>query len=358
MEYLIGILILVGLLIFVHELGHFAVAKLLGVKVLKFSLGFPPTIVSRRWGETEYMIGSIPLGGYVKLLGEDPDSQDKIAPEELPRAFSSKSLLARAAIIVAGPASNYLMAILILCAGYIAGMPVPASKIGKVLEESPALEAGIREGDHVVAIDGAPVSRWDQMSRVIEKSAGREVSLTVERSGDTVGLVVTPRVSKRKDVFGNPLGEIGVMSSRETVALGLYGSIYEGCRFTFILTGLVVETIAKLAKAEISVDNLAGPITIVQASGQSLKKGVFSFIFLLAFISINLAILNLLPVPILDGGHLMFFLVEAIIRRPVTGRIRELATLAGIMFIVLLMVVVFYNDITRIIYKGWELKPP
>ncbi len=358
MEYFLGFLILLGVLIFVHEFGHFAVAKLLGVKVLKFSLGFPPAMISRRWGETEYIISWIPLGGYVKLLGEDPDSQDNIAPEELHRAFSSKPLLARAAIIVAGPASNYLMAILILCAGYMAGMPVPASKIGKVLEDSPALQAGIQEGDRVVAVDGVPVSRWEHMSRVIEKSAGRGVALTVERDGDRVDLVVTPRVSNRKDAFGNPLGEIGVMSSRETVAVGFFGSIYEGCRFTFMLTGLVVETIAKLAKAEISVDNLAGPITIVQASGQSLKKGLFSFIFLLAFISINLAILNLLPIPILDGGHLMFFLVEAIIRRPVTGRIRELATLAGVMFIVLLMVLVFYNDITRIIYKGWELKPP
>ncbi|MGB9618431.1 MAG: site-2 protease family protein, partial [Desulfomonilaceae bacterium] len=158
-------------------------------------------------------------------------------------------------------------------------------------------------------------------------------------------------------VFGDSVGRIGVAPSGQTVKLGFFASIYEGLRFTGYLTKLVLTTLAKVVRGDISAKALSGPITIVQASGESLKAGLFSFIFLLSYISINLAIINLLPVPILDGGHLLFFLIEAIIRKPVTGRVREVAVHAGLLFIVLLMVLVFYNDITRIVTRGWTLQP-
>ncbi|MCA1961946.1 MAG: RIP metalloprotease RseP [Desulfomonile sp.] len=357
-EYVIGFIILLGVLIFVHEFGHFIVAKAAGVKVLKFSLGFPPAMIKRTWGETDYMLSWVPLGGYVKLLGEDPESDEEIPPEEIHRAFTSKSLLTRTAIIAAGPVFNYLLAVVLLCAGYLMGLPVLASEIGTVVENSPAAIAGVKTGDLITAVDGVPIQRWDEMRAAIEQNAGRKVTITVERGGKILDLTVMPQLSDQKDFFGRPLGRIGVTPSGKKVSLGFFGAISEGIRFSGHLTGLVVETVVKLFKGEVSAKALSGPITIVQASGESLRAGLFSFVFLMSFISINLAIINLLPIPILDGGHLMFFLVEAIIRRPVTGRVRQVATQLGLLFIIFLMVLVFYNDISRIATQGWSLTPP
>lgn len=357
MEYFIGFLVLLGVLIFIHEFGHFIVAKLMGVKVLKFSLGFPPAMIKRKWGETEYILSWVPLGGYVKLLGEDPESNDEIPPEERPRAFTSKSLIARIAIIAAGPLSNYLLAVVLLCAGYMAGWPVLISEIGEVMPSTAAMDSGFRQGDLVKAIDGQPVWRWDDMRGIIEKSAGKELDITVERDGVTADLKVIPTVSDQKDLFGDSVGRIGVKPSGKSAHLGVLASINEGVRFSFRLTEMVVVTLVKLVKMEISAKALSGPITIAQASGESLKVGVLSFLFLMSYISINLAIINLLPIPILDGGHIMFFLIEAVIRRPVTGKIREVAVQVGLLFIVFLVVLVFYNDISRIVTQGWSLTP-
>jgi regulator of sigma E protease len=356
-QSLVGFVALLGVLIFIHEFGHFAVAKLAGIKVLKFSLGFPPALIKRKWGETEYTLSWIPLGGYVKLLGEDKEAEDEIPPEEVHRAYSNKPIWVRFAVIAAGPVSNYLLALVLLCVGYMVGWPVLASEIGKVLDDTPARVAGLKEGDLVTAIDGLPVQRWDDMRSTIEKHPNRTLTFTVERAGRELDLKVTPVLGDQKDVFGRPTGRIGVVPSGKRLHLDGPRSAWEGVRFTFQLTGLVVETLVKLVKFEISPKALSGPITIAQASGESLKAGVFSFIFLLSFISINLAVINLLPVPILDGGHLMFLLVEAVTRRPLTGKVREVATQAGLLFIILLMGLVFYNDITRIIEQGWALKP-
>ncbi|MBI4961993.1 MAG: RIP metalloprotease RseP [Desulfomonile tiedjei] len=355
--YVVGFLLLLGVLILIHEFGHFITAKMVGVKVLKFSLGFPPVLLKRKWGETEYMVGALPFGGYVKLLGEDPESDEEIPPEELPRAFTSKPLWARMAIIVAGPLSNYLLAVVLICAGHLAGWPVLASEVGKVMDGSPAMEAGVKPHDAIVAIDGEPVSRWDDMRAIIEKSPGRKLNVTVQRDGEKIDLAVTPVLSDQKDVFGEPTGRIGVTPSGKNIELGVGGSVSEGIYFTGHLTKLVVVSLVKLVRGELGAKSLSGPITIAQASGESLKAGTLNFIGLMSFISINLAIINLLPIPILDGGHLMFFLIEAVIRRPVTGKVREVAVQFGLLFIVFLIALVFYNDITRIVTKGWSLTP-
>jgi regulator of sigma E protease len=355
--YVAGFLILLGVLIFVHEFGHFIVAKLVGVKVLKFSLGFPPAMIKRKWGETEYILSWIPLGGYVKLLGEDPESDEEIPPEELPRAFTSKSLPARMAVILAGPLSNYLLAIVLICAGYVAGWPVLVSDVGKVIDGTPAMAAGFKAGDKVTAINGESVWRWDDMRAIISRNPGRKITVTVDRDGSRIDLTVTPRLAEHKDPLGEQVGQIGVAPSGKTVKLGFAAALHEGVRFSVYLTELVLKTLVKLVKMQISAKALSGPITIVQASGESLKAGVFSFIFLMSYISINLAIINLLPVPILDGGHLLFFVIEAITRRPVTGRVREVAVQFGLLFIAFLFALVIYNDISRIVTKGWSLTP-
>ncbi len=358
MYYFVGFVILLGVLIFVHEFGHFIVAKLMGVKVLKFSLGFPPTLISRKWGETEYTISWIPLGGYVKLLGEDPSSDEEIPPEEEHRTFTSKPLWARVAIIAAGPLSNYLAAMVLFCAAFALGLPVLASHVGEVQENSPAMRAGLRPGDLVVAVDGQPVNRWEHMRSIIEGSAGKELVLTVERNGERIDLKVTPALAGEKDPLGRQVGRVGIVPSQKEVDLSLGAAIAEGCRFTVGLTGLIFETLVRVIKGEVSAKSLGGPVTIGQFAGESLKRGLLNYLFLMSFISINLAIINLLPVPILDGGHLLFFLIEAIIRRPVAGRVREVATQVGFLIIALLMILVIYNDISRIIDKGWSLIPP
>ncbi len=357
MEYFIGFIVLLGILIFVHEFGHFIVAKLLGVKVLKFSLGFVSSIIKRKWGETEYMLGWLPLGGYVKLLGEDPESDEPVPEEDRHRTFTSKPLWARVAIVFAGPLSNYLLAVVVLSIGYLAGWPVLTSEIGKVLDETPAKEAGLKSGDQIVAIEGRPVWRWEDMRRMIEKSPGRPLNIRIKRDGLEEDLAITPKVSEQVGIFGEPVGRIGVGPSGATVTLGPAAALCEGVRFTGELTRLVVVTLVNLVRGKVSAKALSGPITIIQASGESLRAGVSSYLYLLSFISINLAIINLLPVPILDGGHLLFFAIEAVIRRPVTGKVREVAVQAGLLFIVFLMGLVIYNDLSRIITHGWSLTP-
>ncbi len=357
MEYILGFIVLLGVLIFVHEFGHFIVAKLLGVKVLKFSLGFSPVMIKRKWGETEYMLSWIPLGGYVKLFGEEPDPEEEISPEDKERAFTSKPIWARMAIVAAGPVFNFIFAVILLCAGFVAGFPVLASEVGKALPDSPAMQAGFETGDMVKAIDGRSVWRWDDVRNVIEDSADRRLVFTVERNGQTLDIPVTPVLSDQKDIFGELKGRIGIAPSGKKIELGFVAAINEGVRFSGYLTKLVVMTLVKLVRGEIGMKALSGPITIAQASGESLKAGLFSFIFLMSYISINLAVINLLPIPVLDGGHILFFLIEAIIRKPVTGKIREIAVQLGLLIIVFLIGLVFFNDIYRIVTKGWALSP-
>ena len=219
------------------------------------------------------------------------------------------------------------------------------------------MEAGFKPGDIVEVIDGQPVWRWDDMRALIEKSAEKTITVTVNRDGSKIDLKVTPSLSDQKDVFGERVGRIGVSPSGKTVRLGIGASLLEGLRYSVFLTRLTFETLVRVVTGELSPKALGGPITIAQASGESLKAGLFSYIFLMSFISINLAIINLLPVPVLDGGHLLFFIIEGVIRRPVTGRVREMAVQVGVLFLVFLMVLVFYNDINRIITKGWTLQP-
>jgi regulator of sigma E protease len=219
------------------------------------------------------------------------------------------------------------------------------------------MEAGLQEGDQIVAIDDTPVWRWEDMRRMIEKSPGKPVKIVVDRDGSSLAFTVTPKLAEQKSVLGEHIGRIGVAPSGRTAKLGFFPALYEGARFTVELTEMIWTTLVNLVKGKLSAKALSGPIMIAQASGESLKAGPLNYLVLMAFISINLAIINLLPVPILDGGHLMFFLIEAVTRRPVTGKVREVAVQLGLLFIVFLMCLVFYNDISRIITKGWDLAP-
>ncbi len=348
----VSVIILLGVLIFVHELGHFLVAKWSGVGVLKFSLGFGPKLFGRKVGETEYILSAIPLGGYVKMLGDSEDEQE-LSPADEKRSFLKQGVFKRIAIVFSGPLFNFLFAIVAFAVVYAVGVPVSTSTIGTVQEGSPALEAGIRSGDTIVAIDGRKISRWSDLAGAVDKSDGARLIIQVERGGKTHTINVTPRAVTSSNIFGEEIEtfRIGVGISDETVMerKGPLGALSSGIAQTWGWTKLTCVGMVKIVQGVVSPKELGGPILIAQMAGTQVRKGLIPFIFLMAVLSVNLGVLNLLPVPVLDGGHIVFFLIEAATGRPVSVRWRERAQQVGFFILILLMLFVFYNDIVRLV---------
>ena len=348
---IVSVVILLGVLIFVHELGHFLLAKYLGVGVLKFSLGFGPKLIGKKVGETEYMISLVPLGGYVKLLGES--DTDDVLPQDEKRSFVKQHVLKKIAIVVAGPMFNFLFAIFAFAVIFMVGVPSLTTDIGSVQPGSPAEVAGIRAGDNVLSIDGKSVGRWSDLSEIITKSDGREVTLRLNREGNLQDIRVKPEAAKAKNVFGEDVDswKIGVGASKN-VFIERQNPIlatWSGIEQTWNITELTLISLVKMVQGVVSPDTLGGPILIAQMAGAHVKKGVMNFVFFMALLSINLAVLNLFPIPVLDGGHLLFFLIELVTGKEVNIKWRERAQQAGFFILVMLMIFVFYNDIMRIL---------
>ena len=341
-----------GVLIVFHEFGHFLLAKLSGVGVLTFSVGFGPKLWVKKKGETEYALSAFPLGGYVKMVGEDPEEEVKAV--DLERSFAHKSLLKRTAIVAAGPGFNLLLAVVLLMIVFLFyGVPVLSNLIGAVEPESPAAQAGLQKGDRIVAVDGQAVTAWDDLSSKIKQSAGRSLDLRVQRSGEELAMTVQPRKREVKNIFGELKEDwmigIGSQVSIEKGDPGL--AISKAFVQTYEYSKLTLIGLYKMITREVSPRNLGGPILIAQMAGQQAQEGIGSFLAFLAVLSINLGILNLLPVPVLDGGHLFFFAIEAIIGRPVSIKYREKAQQVGIFLLLLLMIFAFANDIFRLFEK-------
>jgi regulator of sigma E protease len=353
--YVLPFIFVLGVLIFFHELGHFLVAKSFGVKVLKFSLGFGPKIIGKQIGETEYLISCIPLGGYVKLFGEGEDEEtDAVSPDDLKRSFNQQHVLKRIAIVLAGPFFNFLLALLIFCFFFMAaGQQVMTPEIGQVRSESPADRAGLKKGDVIVSMDGANVGSWDQIKERVEASGGKPIQFRVKRGEDLIEVQIIPEVSSIKNIFGEEIPSylIGVVASGKYVKVPLSpaGAIEEGTRRTWEVTELTVLTIVKLFERVVPIKTLGGPIMIGQMTGQIAREDMTYLIPFMAVISINLAVLNLLPVPILDGGLIFFLLIELFTGKPIGIRKRDWAQRVGLFFLILLMAFVIYNDITRIL---------
>jgi regulator of sigma E protease len=346
--------IVLGVLIFFHEFGHFLIARLFGVGVEKFSLGFGPRLIGKKIGITDYRISAIPLGGYVKMIGEEADAE--IAPEDIELSFTHKHVAKRMLIVVAGPVFNILLAVLIFFGiFFFSGTLILKPSIGEVRAGSPAFEAGLKKGDLITAINGTEITSWDEMAEIINASNGESIQLTLLREDSTRDLWVTPEQAPAKNIFGENIQRfiIGISASRESYSkdLNFFQAFSESLIQSYRVTELMVVIIAKLLKGDISTDTLGGPIMIAQMAGDSAKAGVGSLISFIALISINLAIINLLPIPVLDGGHLLFFLVEAIKGSPVSIKVREIAQQVGLFLLILLMILVFYNDITRIFFS-------
>jgi len=349
-----ALIVVLGLLIFFHELGHFLVARLFGVGVERFSLGFGPKIVGKTIGITDYRLSAIPLGGYVKMVGEEPDAE--IDPEDIPISFTHKHVFKRILIVAAGPLFNFLLAVIILFGVYqVSGLLMLKPVIGEVKEGTPAHKGGIEKNDQILAIDGLAVSSWEDMAELIMASQGETLTLSVRRGESETVVRITPQPQTFKNIFNEDVERyvIGVTASGEVFSkdLTLLQALSESIFQTYNIAALTLKSVVKLVQGTLSPKTLGGPIMIAQMAGQQAKQGMANLLFFIALISVNLAILNFLPIPVLDGGHLIFFFIEAATGSPVSIRVREIAQQAGIFVLILLMIYVFYNDITRVFFS-------
>ena len=370
-------IIVLGILIFVHEFGHFIVAKLFNVKVEKFSLGFGPKLFGKQIGETEYLLSAFPLGGYVKMFGEGgaiegtdtavsedtektydeesgetmEDATPELTEAEKARSFSHKPPLARIAIVMAGPVFNLVFAWMIFILLCMLGVPTVTTRIGEALKDKPAAKAGVLKGDLVTSINGKKVSQWDEISGMIAASKGQPISLAVKREGRDLEFTITPEARVAKNLFGESVKghAIGIAAAGEVVTeyFGPVQAVIKGTAQTWKVIDLTFMSLVKLAQRVVPMDSVGGPIMIAKMAGETAQMGGTSFLAFMALLSINLGVLNLLPVPVLDGGHLFFFFYELIFRRPVNQKVREYAQQIGLFLLLSLMVLAFYNDIVR-----------
>ena len=439
-------LIVLGVLVAFHEFGHFLAARWVGVKVLKFSLGFGPKIFGKTVGDTEYLISVFPLGGYVKLFGED--ASETISQKDQQQSFSHQALPQKMLIVAAGPGFNFLLTYLIFTIWLAAGSPLfvptfqditpqveaikPGSPadlagfnvgdriiraneedvstyaelsdavqgshgqpmtidvlrgdktntllitpkeqpnpdesddpiytlgieaypplVGEVMPDTPAMQAGLEKDDRILEIDGQPIYTWSQMTEIVRNSAGQTLTMTVERGSQTLSIPITPAAEERTTEEGESqtIGKIGIMLSGRSVmqVSSPFMAPLEGLHATWKWAELTVIGVYKLLVGEISTKNIGGPIMIASVSGEHAEQGISNLIFLIAVLSMNLGILNLLPIPILDGGHLFFFACEGILGRPLGDRSREIAQQVGIVLLFSLMIYATWNDITRLL---------
>ena len=445
--YIFGFILALGILIVVHEFGHYWVARRLGVKVLRFSVGFGRPLWQRKVGpdQMELVVAALPFGGYVKMLDE---TEGEVAPAELPRAFNRQPIWKRMAIVVAGPMFNFIFAILASAAVYMVGIEGIKPIVGKVLPGSIAEQAGFREGDTLVSMDGKPVqswgqrrlylfqraldrepvqvevrdargqaltrtldlgqfpageidpallerriglygqlpqilpivgalepgpaatagmqvgdrivrvndkpiNTWEEVVEIISANAGKALPVTVERAGVHHELTVTPAAVTQD---GKTIGRIQIRPQideipddlRVLVRMGPVAATGEAFAYTWSMSVLTLEMLYRMLILEVSSKNISGPITIAQYAGYSAKIGVVQFMLFLAVISISLGVLNLLPIPVLDGGHLLYYTIEAVKGSPVSERVMMFGHQVGIVLLVGLMVLAFYNDLTRI----------
>ncbi len=358
MNTVVSFIIVLGVLIFVHELGHFLFAKLFKVRVLKFSLGFGPKVFGRTYGETEYVISAFPLGGFVKMFGENPDEQDVDAGDQQ-ASFAHKAVWQRFLIVLAGPVFNLVFAFVLFWFLFmIVGVPDSrdTTSIGQVNEKSPAAAAGLLSGDTIEQINTRPVSKWDDVLNSVKESGGQPLSIQVKRGTEQKMVTVVPAMDEVKNVFGEVVEHrymIGIAKAEALVyeKVGVVKATGAAFSQTWMYISLTVMGFVKLVQRVVPMSEMGGPILIAQLAGKQMAAGWIHLVFFMGLLSVNLGILNLLPVPVLDGGHLVFMSVEAIRRKPLSERVQVIAQQCGMVLLGSLMIFVFYNDLVRIFSK-------
>ncbi|KAF0159778.1 MAG: regulator of sigma E protease [Syntrophaceae bacterium] len=353
MVTLISFIVLLGILIFVHELGHFLAARIGGVGVLKFSLGFGPKIIGKKIGETEYVLSWIPLGGYVKLLGES--GTEELLPEDEERSFFKQPTWKRLLIVLAGPVFNFLLAIVIFFIVFMYGLPNLIPVIGQMSQGSSALEAGLVTGDKILALNDEKITYWEEIKPIITKSKGIDIKVVVQRGNEEKIFVVKPKLSKAKNIFGeeestyligvSPAGNVVI--ERKNPLMAIVSSVGK----TWEISKLTVISVVKMIEGVISPRTLGGPIFIAQVAGAQVKEGLVPFILFMAILSINLGVINLFPIPVLDGGHIFFYLIEMVTRREIPSKIKEISQQIGFVVLLMLMIFVIMIDIERLNIK-------
>ncbi len=354
---LFAFLIVIGALVFVHEMGHYWVARWCGVKADSFSIGFGREIAG--WTDkrgTRWKLSILPLGGYVQFAGDmDPASTPseewlKLPLEERNVTFQSKPLWKRAAIVFAGPAINFLFAMLILGGFAMAyGESVTPPVVGQVMEKSAAEAMGLKAGDRIAELNGEPVDRFGDLAREISIRADEPVSMTVVRDGEEMAISGTVGARIEKDRFGNEYryGQLGVVPGKiEIREVSLFAAPRVAVQQTVDIVDMITTTMGQVLSGRRSVKDLGGPLKIAQISGEQFAMGLNAFIFFVALISINLGFINLLPIPMLDGGHLLFYAIEAVRRKPASPMVQEWAFRSGFALVVAFMLMVTFNDLS------------
>ncbi len=363
--YILPFILVLSLLVFVHEMGHYLVGRWCGIRSTAFSIGFGPELIgfTDRHG-TRWKISAIPLGGYVKFFGDEdaaskPDSAglSHMSLEERAQTLSGARLWKRAATVAAGPVANFILAILIFAVLFgVYGRMISDPVVAEVRENSAAAAAGVRPGDRLVAIDGEKVTTFEEVRRYVAIRPGTPITVTVERAGEELRLPMVPTRTETTDQFGNKLemGIIGIVTDQTSgnfrrVEYSPQQALMEGVRETgHVITG-TFNYIGNLVTGRMNADQLGGPVRVAQASGQMATLGIAAVIQLAAVLSVSIGLLNLMPVPVLDGGHLVFYAIEAIRGRPLGSGAQEVAFRIGMAMILGLMVFATWNDISSLI---------
>lgn len=345
-------IVILSVLILIHELGHFLAARRLGVRVEKFSLGFGPKLLARKFGDTEYMLCAIPFGGFVKMAGDSAEDLRGRGDEFLGRPPGH-----RARIIFAGPLFNYLLAFFCLWMVYFLGFPKFTAQIGGLIEGMPAALQGLRVGDRIVSVDGAAVEYWDDLSRKIHAKKGKVLKLAVDRGGEIFDLEITPQAKEVETIFGKKaeVGLIGIKPSEEFVKVryGLWQALVKGTQNLVQMTVATLLAIFYLVTGTMSFkESVTGPLGIFFIATGAAKVGFSAVIHVIGTLSMSLAVFNLLPLPILDGGHIFLAGLEKARRRPLTKKTEEVLSNIGMSFLIVLAVFIFFNDIVR--YGYWD----
>ena len=367
--WIIPFLFGLSVVVFFHELGHFLIARLCGVRVLVFSVGFGPELIgfSDRYG-TRWKISAVPLGGYVKFLGDEnaasaPDvaAVARMSPDERRRSFVDQPVGRRAAIVAAGPFANFLLAIVIFAAIFaLFGRQTTTARVDAVQPGSPAAAAGLQPGDVVVAIDGRAIESFSDMQRIVSASAAQTLVFQIDRGGMPVTIEATPALKQGKDGFGNNFchAVLGISRSMapgdvKTQPVAPFSAVWLGVKETWFIIDRTISFIGGLFAGRECADQLGGPIRIAQISGQVATLGFLPVLHLAAMLSVSIGLLNLFPVPMLDGGHLLFYAIETLRGRPLSERAQEIGFRIGFAIVVMLMIFTVFNDTIQLLPRLW-----